>query len=480
MKKTMFIIVMLILASSYSFADDNIKVGNVATPDKTLQENAMDPGDGYMFNVGDTIVISKKTEHYLTGEEPSKWVYYVRHIIGQVGGKRFPNGILVAGIISWIGPEDALLVGATQKTPQSEARIRRDESQVRERQQDLYRKPVQEQRAIADSVSAIGAEPLPILPKEEEAVKEEPVVVEKEEPSVVKEEVVVVEEPVQEEIVEETEQVAQADTTGKRAQVDRFTIGVRGGVASLMQNTSNDMSKRMGFDALLDLQYAHYWQNKNEHLFGLLVGLSVGYAQSGLKDGINEQYTLTSPENELINYTVKSDKVSETNRQIQLEIPLMFSMILKNGFFLNVGPRIMLPVYTPYTEKFSHTDIIADFTDFGVTVPNELATGKLLDDKYTGKSDNKMKLNILLGIELGYEWTFNNGNSLGLGAYADYGWSTYSHDTKNVRLIDISALQSPASVGVNSASDSFTKKMGYFDAGVKVAYHFNWWKNKKQ
>ena len=60
------------------------------------------------FHVGDTIVIKKDHERYLTGEKMSKWVYDVEHTIQQVRGKRFPEGILIRGIYSWVGPDDIL------------------------------------------------------------------------------------------------------------------------------------------------------------------------------------------------------------------------------------------------------------------------------------------------------------------------------------------------------------------------------------
>ena len=469
----MFIIAMLILASSYVVADDNIKVGNVAKPDSSLQAQAIKPGDGYKFQVGDTIVISKETKRYLTGEEPSKWVYYVRHIIQQVGGKRFPDGLLIKGIISWIGPEDALLAGTPKPTPVAEERKEADAPAIIERREEMGKMEPEEQKRIVNNAEKIKAEPLePIMPQEpKQEVVQEP-----------KQEVV--QEPEQEPLIviapneEYTQTVEEVvEDTTRRRQLDRFTIGVRGGMASLMEKTDSKMKNRLGYDVLLDLQYAHYWANRKDHLFGLLVGVSAGFAQGGLKDNIDEQYTLTSPEGIAVDYTVKSDKVKEANRQVQLEVPIMFSMILNNGFFLNVGPRLMLPVYTPYKETFSGTDIVATFNDYGVTVPNEIATGKLLKDEYTGKTDNKLKLNILLGLELGYEWQFKNGHSLGLGAYADYGWSLFKQDANGNRLIDINT-GAPSNVNVNGAANTFTEKMGYLDAGVKLAYHFNFWKMK--
>jgi hypothetical protein len=245
-----------------------------------------------------------------------------------------------------------------------------------------------------------------------------------------------------------------------------------------MQQTVNNTEKNFGFDALLDLQYAHYWQTKKEHKLGLLVGLSAGYGQGGLHNGVNDAYTRKSPEGEDVDYKVTTKNIKETDRQIQLEIPLMFSMITKGGFFLNVGPRFMLPVYTPYSETLEEPYIEATFKDFGVVVPDELVTGKVTDPNFSGKSANSMKLNVMLGLELGYEWFFNSGNSLGLGAYANYSvYSAFKQQTDNKGLINVVPAV-PTKVEVYSATDTYTKKMGYFDAGLKIAYHFNWWKEK--
>jgi hypothetical protein len=472
MKKSIFAIAMLVIASSYCLADD-VKVGNVAKQDPTLQERAYTPSKDYGFQVGDTIVISKSVTHYLTGEEPSNWVYFVRHTIQQIGGKRFPQGMLIKGIYSWIGPDDAQLVGAAEKTEEAVKRQEQDQAAVRERQEELAKKTPEERQAIAREAERIGAEP---LDTENTDQKKEQQAVEQQE----QQEVQFAQDSVQQEATNQVAQAAEDTTAADSARykaIDRFTIGVRGGVASLMQNTINNTEKKFGFDALLDIQYAHYWITKKEHRVGLLLGVSAGYGQGGLRNGVNDTYTRTSPEGEAVLYDVKAEDIKETDRQIQLEVPLMFSLITKKGFFLNLGPRFMMPVYTPYSETLVNPHITAHFSDFDVDVMDELATGKVSELDYNGKSANKFKLNVMLGLELGYEWFFSSGNSLGLGAYANYGvYSMFKQQTQNIGLIDVNPKTVPTKVDVYSATDTYTKSMGYLDAGLKLAYHFNWWK----
>ena len=55
-------------------------------------------------------MVKEDITHYLTGQKISKWVYKVPHTIRQVGTSRFPKGILLRGINSWVGQEDIKLM----------------------------------------------------------------------------------------------------------------------------------------------------------------------------------------------------------------------------------------------------------------------------------------------------------------------------------------------------------------------------------
>ncbi len=266
-------------------------------------------------------------------------------------------------------------------------------------------------------------------------------------------------------------------------ELDRFTIGVRAGAASMLQKMVNkDAKSQFGFDVLLDLQYAHYWLSKKEHKIGLLTGLSFGLAQGGLKapNSVN-QYSVTDPDGMKADYTVTADNIKERDRQLQLEVPLMFSLITKKGFFFNLGPRFFLPVYTPYKATLENPNIDAYFEQTDVHVTNEVITGLMKDKEVVGKgkTNNNLKLNITLGTELGYEWQLKNGHSLGLGAYANYGlYSMFKQDAQDLKSLITVTPAIPSTVTTNSATEAWTQKMGFVDVGVKLAYHFNWWKTK--
>ena len=105
----------------------------------------------------------------------------------------------------------------------------------------------------------------------------------------------------------------------------------------------------------------------------------------------------------------------------------------------------------------------------------------LTDDQQHSKGTWKPStLNIMLGAELGYEYTFRNKNSLGIGIYGNYSvYTLYKNDfnyASLVSLVEKPDAAKPAVLNVLSATDTYATGLGYFDVGLKLSYHFNWWK----
>lgn len=485
MKKTLFIIASL-LVTAYCVADD-VVVGNHAKRDKNLQEQAVDPGKGYQFQSGDTIIISKDVKHYLTGEEPSEWVYYVRHIVGQVGGKRFPEGILVAGINSWVGPDGLFLVGASKQSPAAVDKQARDRDKVEARREELrnmdkaHRDAI-EQDAKRNDMKVLERDNKPAerVRQPEEQQETRPAI--REEQPVQANPAVVEEAPTQQVLTVEEEKPVENDTTIKR-QIDRFTIGLRGGVASLLHNpvAAANGNWKPGFDVLLDLQYAHYWQKGEKPSYGILTGLSAGYVRSG----VTSEVAYNIPSDGKLSYDINV-KAREYDGAVLLEVPVMFSMITNSGLFFNVGPRFQLPVFNHYTQKVmdaNGANIEALFEKEGVKVPDEIVTGRVATT--SGVKQEMSKFNLLLGAELGYEWRLKNNNAFGVGVYASYGlFSLYNH-TAAGQLVDVTAptASSVGKVDFNSITSTFTQGNGFkfganngldfFDCGLKLNYSFN-------
>ena len=457
MKKSL--IIFMLLPFSIGIAAQTHLIGNNAPQETTLQARSFTP-ENYQFQVGDTVVINQSCTQFLTGEKPSQWVFGVRHVVGKVGSNRFPNGIWLQNICTWIEPRylklEHAFVPSTPQTPIHDTIVVTKTDTINTHTVDTVVVVVDSIVYQADTLANVVDTLASIADTAMVLVEDSTIVA-----------------------IEETHtDTTCIDTAKFNPQIDRFTIGVRAGVASFLQKTSLDAQRQLGCNALLDLQYAHYWVRKNDNKFGLLVGLSAGYVQGGLKSGISQQnYTVQDPDGWKAEYTTKVDKIRETDRQIQLEIPLMFSMITTHGFFLNVGPRFLLPVYTPYSQTIENPDIRAYFEKTDVEVRNEVITGLMNGDelKSSGKTKNAFKLNITIGLELGYEWHFKNNHSLGLGAYVNYGvYSMFKNDTETATPFIEVTPAIPSVVSSESTVNSWTKKMGYVDGGIKIAYHFNW------
>ena len=418
-------------------------------------------GGGGVLAVGDTVVIRRDNTRYMTGERISTWVYDVTHTVRQVDSRYHPNGILLNGINSWVSPE-AIEKKGTQaptqpRTPPSPLK-EGDEvvASTTSPQETGSTASAHEQSATIETTPTTS--PYTTSPLSEEGV------------GGVREE----SEPTQTTAPHSVSPLSE----GVWGVVHRFTLGLRGGYANNLSRAAN-ATHPLGYDVMLDLQYAHYWAKAADKCqLGLLVGIGVGYMQSGLQQQtFAEQFTANTSDGNIL-YTVTADNVSERAGQVQVEVPVMFSMITPKGFFLNAGPRILLPVYTPSHQTITNPNVDAYFETEGVHVVNELVTGVVTDAQRDLKATtaNNLKVNILLGAELGYEFRLQSGHSIGLGAYADYGlWSAFKGNGDGY-VFNLTAPEGAtnATIDINTLTNAKATKMGYLDAGIKLSFHLNW------
>ena len=441
-------------------------------------QQAAQPAQEHQWKVaiGDSVMIKRECVEYLTGERPSVWVWDKVHTVRQLGTKRFPEGVLLMNIYSWICEECLIPVNGRAQEEAAQA--------VEEQKED---RAAFEKAQKGEPAAQPAAQPA-------EEPKEEPAAEPAEEPA--KEEPAPVEEQKEE---EQTAQSNQGDSIHSQPNFkhnyDRFTIGLRGGAAGLLHKT-NEGSWTCGGDVVLDLQYAHYWTKDGRPVdLGIITGVGLGYAQSSVKSSVNS----TRPNVEdgdatpmHIDYTIRADEVKEHDGQLQLEVPLMFSLIHQNGLFFNIGPKFMLPVFTPYKQTISNnpnTFVEAYYQETGVRVTNDVITGLLAEDKYTSKGTdykNKFTINVMLTAEIGYEWILKSGNSLGLGAYANYSvYNSFKNNPEDpnvdplIRVESAPSSTSNAVINVNPLTGTYASGLGFFDAGVKLAYHFNFPKKRK-
>ena len=450
------------------------------------------PAYQWKVAVGDSVKINPECTKYLTGETPSTWVYDKVHTVGQLGTKRFPEGVLLFKINSWICEECLVPVNATEQKQEEVKPVAEPQPVQQPAPQPVAAEPVAEPTPaeptpapVAEPAPASEPEPVELTPEQKRAAAERAAIQAAD--SALR---------ANEEAAKQQQQAKQGDTIVSKQNFkhnyDRFTIGVRGGAAGLLHKVQTG-KWLCGGDVLLDLQYAHYWANDARPAdLGIITGIALGYSQSGMKAAVDSKMKVLDDADPsfpmTIDYTVKADEVKEADGQLQLEIPLLFSMIHDNGVFFNFGPKFMLPLYTPYTQTISNnanTYISAYFEQIEVQVKNEVITGVLAQDQYMQKgtdNGNQFSINIILTAELGYEWILKSGNSFGLGAYANYGvYNSFKNNASTTPLISVTPPQgeNAAIVNVLSATKTYATGLGYFDAGLKLAYHFNFPKKQQ-
>lgn len=415
------------------FATTQVSLSSVSAQTTDAAQPAVEfvYSSGAAMEIGDTVMINKDSLRYLTGERMSTWVYGVPHTIRQLGTKTKPTGVLLRGIYSWIA-QGSLIPLNHNKTQEYFDALRAAEEAERV-------------RVAAEAAAAAAAEEAARAKMFEEYVEED---------TIVEQDTVVPDLPYQ---------------------VNRFSIGVRGGIAA--QSVPS-----FGFSTMLDLRYAHYWvKSSKSPMLGILTGVSVGYMQFGQNLGL-DKYNVTIPDaTGTLNYLVDIKNASSINRQVQLEVPVMFSMVMQNGFFVNAGPKLILPAYAGYKQDMSGVTLTATHVEEGVTIaPNDDLMGKVTDAIESGKNKNAWDVTVGLGAELGYELKFESGYALDLGVYATYGINTKTYKDANGQILTITP---PDEVNVGagkmqSIMNAGPVNMSYLDAGLKLTFHFNW-DNKK-
>ena len=451
--------------------------------------------------IGDSVMIKRECTKYLTGETPSVWVWDKVHTVRQLGTKRFPDGVLLMNIYSWVcedclvpvnerAQEEADKAAAEQAADrekyEAQSQAEREAAAEKAEQERLARKAAEEQAAAEHAEMERKAAEEAAAEEAARKAAEEQAAAEKAEAERVAAEQAAAEAAAAQAAAEEAAKAAQGPQGDSihskqnfKHHYDRFTIGVRGGAASLMHNAEKG-NWTCGGNAVLDLQYAHYWTKDGRPVdLGLIVGLGIGYMQSGLAANDSTAFTKAN-----VDYTVIAKNIKETDHQLQLEVPLMFSLIHQSGLFFNVGPKFMIPVYTPFnqTANQDETHISAYFPEYGITVVDNEVTGKYTGQQPTGQNGIQFNVNVMLTAEIGYEWILKSGNSLGLGAYANYSvFNTFKNTTSTEGLFNLTAPtdDSKAILDVQSATKTYANKLGYFDAGIKLAYHFNFPKKRQ-
>lgn len=258
-------------------------------------------------------------------------------------------------------------------------------------------------------------------------------------------------------------------------------IGLRGGVSSLNQKSAyiKRINRTVGGEGGIDIEFTHLWkssQDAPDWQLGIKTGLNILYGSNTVKsDSVAQIQCLIDKEGNPIIYNYLATNVKESDRQLMLEIPLLFAMRHRSGFVANYGIKLNLPINGWYTINYQNPEITAYYTQLGVTETNEVVTGKLSET--APQQNNRLRtarLNLMFGLELGYEWTLKNNDALSLCAYTDISLaSIYSKADGTETFISIDSPKAGGpTIYSNSIINAMGTDMGYFDAGIKLVYSF--------
>ena len=234
-------------------------------------QRAAQPAQKHEFKVaiGDSVMIKRECQKYLTGETPSVWVWDKVHTVRQLGTKRFPDGVLLMNIYSWMCEDCLIPVNGRAQEAEEKAKQEQAEDKA------AFEEQVQKEKELREAAEKAAAEAQETAKEKEKTEKEEKVAAEKARKDSIKQ--------VKADSVEAEKRF--------KNKYDRFTIGLRGGASALMHHAEKG-NWTCGGDVVLDLQYAHYWTDDARPMdLGLIVGLGIGYEQSGLKTNDSTAFT---------------------------------------------------------------------------------------------------------------------------------------------------------------------------------------------
>lgn len=280
-----------------------------------------------------------------------------------------------------------------------------------------------------------------------------------------------------------------------------FFFSLRGGYASFMPKLisidNSDMKGGAGFDAMFDFQYTFFFKPYGRiippYYLGVSTGLSFGYAESGIHGKPDYFYSATDALGNPIDYHIYAQSLKERNGEFLLEIPILFSFYEK-GFMLNTGFKLDFPFVHSYRSTLDNLSIDAlypSLIDDESYLHNMPITGCPSSDHFTQKGSwTGSMFNFLFTVDASYYWKIKFGK-IGLGAYFDIAlFNTYKRQDAYTSFVNIEQVAArrdaegnvaPPQVKIQSATQGFAQKMGYFDVGIKLSYSFGYYElTKKQ
>jgi len=266
-------------------------------------------------------------------------------------------------------------------------------------------------------------------------------------------------------------------TVAMQAQTSRLMFGLGGGISTNL--SKGDFKNTVCPMGTFNFGYTIMDSVGSGVMLGMRTGLNASYLRMGLNANIAETFTNIDYEGSPMDYTVKSDNVKYLQQQINLVFPVMFSVNAK-GLYVNLGAKLMLPVWNKYEQTLENPTISVYYQDLGATILNDPSTGLITAEqtKMCG-AVSIPRLFVGLSAEIGYAWQLSGENYLGFDLFVDYmPWSLGGSTDNNRQLIEVAPIvndceQPKANVTINPLTACNQFKYQYLNAGIKLVYLFD-------
>ncbi|MDR0559351.1 MAG: PorT family protein [Prevotellaceae bacterium] len=244
-----------------------------------------------------------------------------------------------------------------------------------------------------------------------------------------------------------------------------FSIGVGGGLASLMHKPQIDLY----LGGVAGLGYTYFF---NEH-WGIGTGVEVSQYKGKFNlQYFDESYNAYDGYNNF-KYNYELFDFIETQQAVLVNIPLMMRYV-SGMFYFSVGGKAGIPLNARFENSAARIVASGYYDEFNLILhdPMFMGFGEFKNQRNRSKFD--MKTVFSASLEFGFRWRLGHKKILYTGIYADYGITDGKPDGA-VKLIPYNASNNyyPNSVVAAAANGkTLTDKLSPFAAGLKLSIAF--------
>lgn len=238
---------------------------------------------------------------------------------------------------------------------------------------------------------------------------------------------------------------------------DMVEVGLQGGGTAM--TGGKNFASELGYTAGLNIDYRFMTQVADGVELGPKIGLGASYGQARLRSLTDTWIHSSSSEKGITMVDTLHLRGKESLAQWQVELPVMFAMNVR-GCVINIGVIPALSLQQQHLTQLDNPQVNTSFVDYDVVLPHTLV---MRDDK----ARIQPQFHLMVGAEIGYEWSFNQQHRLGLQAFCRYDVLPMQPWSKE----PFCAWQQNELVA-GSLTEAFADELHSLDFGIRLYYAF--------